>query len=145
MSNICTIIPQHINNPMNIKELFTAVIFSSLLACNSPVKNNPEKIYTDKEIQAEIEKAKAGSIAFTGRFYRIEKLNDRDYVLQLKAANDTVVSFITMMPLGGEEIKRLKKAGDNVEIYYNEYYNPVKKRKDKIVSYTHFIYEDEKK
>jgi len=125
--------------------LQSIMLFAAMLSCNGPVKNEAEKIYTDKEIQEQIKKAKAGSIAFTGRFYRIDKLNNRDYVLQLKAANDTVVSFITMMPLGEEEIQRLKKSGDNIEIYYNEYYNPVKKRKDKIVNYTRFIYEDEKK
>ena len=69
---------------------------------------------------------------FEGKFLKIEKINSKEYYLYLKNESDTV-KFLTVLPLSKDEIQLLKKTENNISITYYEYYNPIRKRKEKIV------------
>jgi DNA polymerase III sliding clamp (beta) subunit (PCNA family) len=129
---------------MKRREIIITVLLVASISCTGQNKNDSNKTPTSDEINVKIENAKKVSKLIKGRFYRIDRIDDRDFNLQIIAKNDSVISFITMIVLSKSEIGRLKTAGDNIEIYYQEYYNPVRKRKENIVTYTHFIYEHDK-
>jgi hypothetical protein len=49
-----------------------------------------------------------------------------------------------MMPIGDDEIRLLKKSGNNIQLRYTNYYNPVKKVTEKMVQMMVPVYELEK-
>jgi len=129
---------------MKRREIGATILLLTFTACTGQNKNDSGKVPKPDEMQVKIENAKKGSKLIKGRFYRIDRIDDRDFNLQIIAKNDSIISFVTMIMTGESEISRLKTAGDNIEIYYQEYYNPVRKRKENIATYTHFIFENEK-
>ncbi len=73
-------------------------------------------------------------IYFSGIFVKEEILNDKQHILYLKNEKDEIVEFISMPFFGENEIKFLKNDGNpNVNIMYDEFYNPVRKKIEKIV------------
>jgi len=101
---------------------------------------NNTSIKTEKEIQQSISEATKNTKAFSGRFIKQEKINSRDYCLYLKNEQDSIVTFISPPFFGDAEIKLLKKSGNNVNLRYQDYYNPVKKTNEKIVRYMEPLY-----
>ncbi|MGG9964676.1 hypothetical protein [Ferruginibacter sp. SUN106] len=129
---------------MKKREIFITLLLMTFISCTDQNKNDSDQTPTSDEINVKIENAKKSSRLIKGRFYRIDRIDDRDFNLQIIAKNDTIINFTTMIAPGESEISRLKTTGDNIEIYYQEYYNSVRKRKENIVTYAHYIYEHDK-
>ncbi len=73
-------------------------------------------------------------IFFSGIFIKEEKSNDREYKLYLKNEKGEILEFISMPFFGENEQKLLQKNGaPNVHITYDEFYNPVRKKVEKII------------
>jgi hypothetical protein len=72
-------------------------------------------------------------ISISGKFVKIQPIDDRHYELYLRSDNDSINVFVTLMPLNQTEISSLKKEGKNILLTYQEHYNPVKKQTEKIV------------
>ena len=126
---------------MHIKKIILPLLSISLAACNTETKKNPGKIDSTEDIGSSIKEAAQNTKHFTGRFYKIEKIGEHDYSLQLITGKDSITTFTTLMPLDETEIGHLKKDGDNVEINYQDYYNPVKKETIKIIKAMRPIYD----
>ncbi len=71
-------------------------------------------------------------IAVDGRFVKQEKEYKNSYNLYLKVG-DSIMLFKTVVILDETEINMLKKKGNNMHVVYQEYFNPVKKTKERIV------------
>jgi hypothetical protein len=113
---------------MLLKEIISCSLLFLTLSCNND-SNNSKDPSNDLTSLGEIRQ----SIHFEGRFEKIEKLTQRDYNLFLKDINGNTYLFTTMMPLNETEIANLKKIGNNIKLVYDEFYNPIKKRNEKLV------------
>jgi hypothetical protein len=111
------------------------------VSCNNERHNT---VTTAKELSKSMARATENTIAFEGKFVRLERINSRDYYLYLKSDKDSIVEFVTMMPIGDDEIRLLKKSGNNIQLRYTNYYNPVKKVTEKMVQMMVPVYELEK-
>jgi hypothetical protein len=122
---------------MIIRKYFIYFLLIHLFSCN----NQNKRFESSQDISKSINSATESSISFEGKFIKIEKITERDYYLYLKAEGDSIVTFLTMMPIDSNEIKLLTKNGKNIKLSYKNYYNSVKKRTEKIVKYMQPIYD----
>ena len=117
--------------------LLISVTFISI-ACND---SNPTKVQTSQEISESISESKINTIEFEGKFVEIRKINDREYYLSLRNEKDSIVTFLTLMPIAEHEIKLLKKNGNNIRLNYTKFYNSVRQKTEKIVKFMEPVYE----
>lgn len=120
-----------------IVSFFTCLIF---LSCKAQTSKNPGVINNSDTIISSLNEAKNNIIQVQGKLIKIEKINERNYDLYLKLASDSIAIFKTLLILSKDEIKLLKKDGDNIKLTYIEYNNPVTNSTDKIVKYLEPIY-----
>jgi len=88
---------------------------------------------TQKDLAGSKAKAEQGTTRKEGRFFSLEKLDARKYTLVLADSNEQKDSFVTLMPLDSLEISLLKNTGTNIILNYRNYFNPVRKRTEKLV------------
>jgi hypothetical protein len=100
------------------------------LSCN---QGTGPSTLTEKEIADSKAKAEKGTTRREGKFFSLTKLDNRYYTLVLAGPADEKDSFVTLMPLDSLEISLLKKTGNNIILTYRNFYNPVRKRSEKIV------------
>jgi hypothetical protein len=125
---------------MSLRNFSLILISSYCVACHS---NKQKSIQSAEEVSKSIAKAKENTLAFEGKFVKLEKITERDYLLLAKDNYDSVITFLTMMPLSEAEIRLLRKDGNNIKLNYSNFYNPTKKVTEKIVKSMEPIYEFE--
>jgi hypothetical protein len=73
-------------------------------------------------------------IFFKGFFVREYRVNERETKLYLKNEKEAIIEFISMPFFAEAEQALLRKDGKpNVNIVYDEFYNPVRKKTENIV------------
>lgn len=112
--------------------LILSIILSITLLCSCKDDKNIH-IQSAEDVLQSKANAEINTISFEGKFVKIQQVNHRDYLLLLKDENDSIISFLTMLPIDSTEIKMLRKSGNNIMLHYINFYNPVKKENEKIV------------
>jgi hypothetical protein len=80
-------------------------------------------------------------ISFSGVFVKEERTNQREAKLYLKNEKGETIEFISMPFFGEIEQMALRHDGKpNINIVYNEFYNPVRKRTENIIKILTTVY-----
>jgi hypothetical protein len=130
-----------VSHKIYVTKLLCLLLCQCVISCNDNAANTG---YDKAASQTSTMNAGDSLTRFEGRFYRIEKLNDRDYRLYLKNEQDSIVSFLTVMPLDSNEISMLKTSGNNMVIQYSNFYDSARKVNDRIVRSMTPVYEFKK-
>jgi len=73
-------------------------------------------------------------ISFSGIFVKEERINEKETKLYLENGKGEIIAFISMPFFGETEQAVLRKDGKpNVNIIYDEFYNPVRKKTENII------------
>jgi hypothetical protein len=109
------------------------------------IKQSNVSYSNQDSITAGMTRAKNEGEKVEGRFLNIQKLTDRTYKLSIQLNQDSIAVFETLMPLDQNEIRLLKKVGNNIVLTYKLYQNQVTKKTTKMVQYMQPIYEIQSK
>jgi hypothetical protein len=122
-------------------------IVGSLILTSSckDIKQSNVSYSNQDSITAGMTRAKNEGEEVEGRFLNIQKLTDRTYKLSIQLNQDSIAVFETLMPLDQNEIRLLKKVGNNIVLTYKLYQNQVTKKTTKMVQYMQPIYEIQSK
>jgi hypothetical protein len=124
-----------------------AYITYKIVSCNRKVeaafRSEMEAIDAEKAWKASLSKAIENTLSFSGRFVRIEPINSKEYYLFLKGDDDSIFQFRTLMPVSDDEIRLLKKKGNNINLNYINFYDSANGINERIVKAMIPIYEIE--
>lgn len=101
-------------------KILSVLSFVLLAACNNQREEGPSTDSIKDAIPGEVKTGENGT-KVEGRFVSIKKLTDKVYALSLQVSKDSIAVFETWMPLDENEIRLLRKEGNNIKLTYTEY------------------------